>query len=583
MNANPIGADRLVASEADSPVVSARCSAAGVHWPDVAAALACAVVALALRWHAAGHSLSMDELWHLAMSAGRSDDFTRWPVDVLVERPDSLTSLDTAAPPLAAWARFRAVLHPPLYVFTLRLWREVVGGGDWQAAMYSATYGVVAILFVFFAVRMQASRMLATVVGMAMAFAPVQIDLGTEVRSYALMMALSACAAWQMVRIETHGATAQGVWWLGLTMCPLMLTHYFAAGTCLAIVLWGILRLEGRFLRQLLAATAVAAVSSAILWLPQGIGQVADVGAGDAYLKSPTPFWRHSLLSGLALPLRLLVYVPSRKFAVPGSIVLVAVVVAGLRRRPAIMPWALLLTVPIFTILVLDFLRGTQHAMFLRYAAAAAIAMPAAPVLAAASLRLSAGAVLGIAMMFLAAAGLGAPRDIGSPYFNHMAEAFAPLIAASSRETPIVVHDTAELRGMYSILEFSHVPGFFPRPVMRLQGRRSEAMGAIRGAAPDGRAWLVTSGMSCGEEAAPDWLRAIDPALRIVEPPVTVAPGGWGVCPRPAMELWLVEFAPAEASPPPPSSADSDTSISRVTVTSSAAPASRQTSPSTRP
>lgn len=95
---------------------------------------------------------------------------------------------------------------------------------------------------------------------------------------------------------------------------------------------------------------------------------------------------------------------------------------------------------PILAILALDVLRGTLHTMFLRYAAAAAVAMPAAPVLAAASLRPSAGAVLGIAMILLAAAGLGAPRDIGSPYFDHMAEAFVPVIAASSRETPIGSH-----------------------------------------------------------------------------------------------------------------------------------------------
>jgi hypothetical protein len=238
---------------------------------------------------------------------------------------------------------------------------------------------------------------------------------------------------------------------------------------------------------------------------------------------------------------------------------------------------------PILAILALDVLRGTLRTMFLRYAAAAAVAMPAAPVLAAASLRPSAGAVLGIAMILLAAAGLGAPRDIGSPYFDHMAEAFVPVIAASSRETPIVVHDTAEFWGMYSILELSHVPGFFPRPVMRLRGRRSEAIRAIRGVAPDGRAWLVTSGMSGGEVVAREWLRAIDPALRIVQPPVTVASGGRGVCPRPAMELWLVEFTPAEESPSPPSSADSSPPLSRAPVTSSAAPASRSAWPSARP
>lgn len=536
-------------------------SSAPSRWADAAAAVACVALALVLRWFAAGHALSMDELWHLAMSAGRSDDWTGWPVDEVVVRPTSLTGLEHAAPPRAAWASFSEVLHPPLYMFTLRLWRELCGGGDRQAAMYSAACGGVAILFVFLAVRMQAGLPLAASVALAMAVSPVQIDLGTEVRSYALWMALSACAAWQMVRMETRGATPPAVWALGLTLCPLMLTHYFAAGTCLAAVIWGAIRLPPRARLHLLAATAVAAAAAAVIWLPQGIGQLADLEAGDSYLKTPLPFWRRALPSGLALPLRLLVYVPSRKLAVAGSAVLVGLAVAGLRRRPALLPWVLLLVVPILSILVLDAVRGTQNTVFLRYAAGAAVAVPAATVLAAASLRPAAALAVGVAFVAVAAAGLGARRDIGSPYYDHMLAPFVPVIEAAPREIPLVCDARAGLHAKGAILEFSHVPGFFPRPVMLLARPRPEVMRPLREAAPAGRFWLVTSGRGGGPDPAPDWLRAVDPALRIVRPPVVAAAGGWGVCPRPSLELWLVEFAEAEgpatgaalpeADPPP--------------------------------
>lgn len=532
-----------IVKEAPPDRSGGRRGSASARWPDVVAVIACAVVAVALRWQAAAHGFSMDELWHLAMSAGRSDDWTAWPADVVVPQPIPLTDLGHAAPPRAAWSSFRSVLHPPLFMFTLRLWREACGAGDRQAAMYPAVCGVVAVVLVFLAVRLQAGLPVATCVAMAMAVSPVQIDLGTEVRSYGLLMALSAAAAWQMIRMESRGATPRAAWALGLTLCPLMLTHYYAAGTCLAIFIWGIMRLAPRARGHFLAATAVAAAAATILWLPQAIGQLDDIDAGDSYLKTAVPFWQHSLLSGLALPLRLLVYVPSRKLAIVGSVALVAVACVGVRRRPALLPWLLLLVVPILSLLALDALRGMQNTVFLRYAAASAVAVPAAFVLAAESLRPAAGLALGILLAVVAAAGLGAPRDIGSPYFNHMLDSFVPAIEAEPRETPLVCDGRKGFRGGAAILEFSHVPGFFPRPVLLLRKPGPEVMRAIRAAAPAGRLWLVTSRRGGGAEAASEWLREIDPALRVVRPPVAAPGGGWGVSPRPPMELWFVEFA----------------------------------------
>lgn len=516
-------------------------------WQDFAAALLCVAVALAVRWHAADHSLTMDELWHLAMSTGRANDFTDWPLNELVVTPTSLTSLEAAAPPGSVWAPMRVVLHPPLYMFSLRFWREAFGGGDWMAAMYSAAWSITAILFVFASVRLQAGLGLASCIGLAMALSSLQANLGTEVRSYAMMMGLAAMAVWQMVRIEMNGATVGRAWALGLTLCPLMLTHYFAAGTCAAVCVWGLARLRGPMHWHFVASVATAAICFAGLWLPQALNQLNELGAGDAYLATDQPFWRESLLSGIAMPLRLFAYVAIRKVAMAVSLLLVAVTVAGVWRRPALLPWLVTLSMPIGMLLALDALRSTHHTFFIRYAAASAVALPAAPVLAAAALRPAAGHVLGLAFLALAAVGLGAPREIGSPAFHHMPKSFLPTISTAPSDTPIAAFMPPRKNTFYAtamLLEWSHVPGFFPRPTMLLASPQQKDLRKLHDAAPGGRFWLVTSGQPTDGANAPDWLRALLPAARLVQPPVTIPLGGGVICPQPPVELWLLELDP---------------------------------------
>ena len=516
-------------------------------WRDVAAALLCAAVALAVRWYAADHGLTMDEVWHLTISTGRANE-KDWPLDELVMTRTSLTLLDSAAPPLSAWAPMKNVLHPPLYMFSLRLWREVCGGGDWTAAMYSSAWSIAAVLFVFAAVRLQAGTSLATCVGLAMALSPVQAHLGTEVRGYAMMMGLAAMAVWQMVRIEAGVATTGRVWLLGLSLCPLLLTHYFAVGACAAVGLWGLVRLRGPLRWHFMASVAIAAICFVVLWLPQAVTQIQDMEAGDGFLKTDQPFWRNALLSGLAMPLRLFVYVSVRKVAMACSVVLLAVTVAGVWRRPALLPWLLMLSMPIGTLLALDAVRGTEHTFFIRYAAVAAVAIPAAPVLAAAAIRPAAGWGLGLAFVALAAAGLGAPREIGSPAFHHMPKAFLPAISRAPVDMPLVAYAPPNHKNTFfansMLVEWSHVPDFFPRPTMLLSNPQPDQVRRLRDAAPDGRIWLVTSGQPSDGNNIPEWLHSVLPTARLVQPPLTVPLGGETFTPQPPVELWLLELDP---------------------------------------
>lgn len=524
----------------------------GWSWREVAALLLCATVALAVRWHDADHGLTLDEIWHLSISTGRANG-RKFPPDEVLMAPTSLTSLESAKPPLSVWAPMRDVLHPPLYMFSLRFWREAFGGGDRVAAMYSAAWSIAAVMSVFAAVRLQAGIGLATCVGLAMALSPVQSHLGTEVRGYAMMMGLAALAVWQMVRIETMGATGRRVWSLGLTLCLLMLTHYFAVGACLAVFVWGLIRLRGPIRWHFLASVAVAAIGFVVLWLPQAVSQIKDMHAGDDFLKSDGPFWRDSLLSGIAMPAKLFVAVANRKLAMACSLVVLSLTAAGVRRRPALLPWLLMLAMPIGALLALDAVRHTRHTFFIRYAAAAAVAIPAGPMLAAATLHPGAGWGLGLGLTALAAAGLGGPHEIGSHGFHHMTKAFLPVIARASADTPIAAFGDPGKGGRFAnamLQQWSHVPGFFPRPTMLLVSPGPDDVRKLRDASPDGRVWLVTSGQPTDGADPPAWLHSLLPDARLVQPPFTIPLGGGAFTPQPPVELWLLELDPPRQDAP---------------------------------
>lgn len=509
----------------------------------------CLLLALLGRWHAADHGLSFDEIWILAGSAGHGSDCTRWKSDELRTAPTSPTALDHAASPLTVWTR-GVPFHPPLHMATLRGWRAIFGGSDWVAAMYSAAWSVAAIGFLFAAIRLQSGIAPASLVALTMALSPVQIQLGTEVRGYGMMIGLAACAAWQMVRIECLGATRLRVWLLGLTLCPLQLTHYFAAGACAAVCVWAMLRLAGALRWHFIAAVACAASISAITWLPFALEHVRMSGSeGVSFLRSTASFWSGAGKAALGLPVKLLFRVPPA-FRGPLSLLMGAsgvLVAAGVYRSPKAVVWALMLWAPITMLMLLDAARGTHHAVFTRYAAVASVGAAAAPIVSAFLVHRVLGWGIGIAFVALTAIGFGDPRTIGSPSFHHMREALLPVISSESGALPIVSlrpHPGPErFWGNAILLEWSHTPGFFPRPAMLMETAPPEALQALVSATPDRRVWLLTVDRETTGTEMPAWLRDLLPTATLVRPPVLVPAGQQGVQPEPAVTLWLLELA----------------------------------------
>jgi len=546
-------ADRIPAvAQGDAP--ASRRTAEPEHtprpWPrfDILTAAACLLVALLMRWHAADHGLSFDETWMLAGAAGHGSDCLKWTPDELRLAPTSPTALEHAASPLTVWTR-GVIMHPPLHMATLWFWRALFGESDWVAAMYSAVWSIAAIGFLFAAIRLQAGVAPAALVALTMALSPMQVQLGTEVRGYGMMIGLAACAAWQMVRMESLGATRLGVWLLGLTLCPLQLTHYFAAGACTAVCLWAMLRLTGSLRWHFIAAVACAAAITLVSWLPFAIDHLRRAGTGDvAFLQATGPFWSGAGKAGLSLPLKLL-FMVSPALRGPFGLLLMAsvmLVAAGLYRSSKVTTWALMLWTPIAMLMLLDASRGTHHTTFTRYAAVASVGAAAAPILSAFLVSRPLGWVVGTLFVALTAVGFAGPRNVGSVSFHHMSKALTPIISSESDRLPIVSlmppAGPYQFYGAGILLEWSHAPGFFPRPAMLMKKAPPAAVRALAAASPDQRLWLVTFGRETAGTEMPDWLHALLPTATLVGPPVVVPAGQSGVQPEPAVALWLLKL-----------------------------------------
>jgi hypothetical protein len=511
-----------------------------------------------VRWLAADHPLSFDELWILAGSTGYGSNFLDLQTNLLEPNPICTTSVEHSQSPWVVWTQ-GVTFHPPLHMVSLWGWRQLFGGSDFVAALFSGVCSVVAIGFLFAALRWQAGVGPATCASLCLTLSTVQTQIGTEIRGYGLLLALVGCAAWQMVRIETLGPTRRRVWLLGLTTLPLMLTHYFAAATCLAICGWALLRLPRCHRGPFAGAVVVAAGVYLAVWSPVALAHLNRTATIDMY-KSGEPFLRGAARSGLALPVKLLFEVaPARQRE--WSLVLGIswlLLVVGLWRSSRVTVWALLLTLPIGMIMALDAARGTNQAGLARYSAAASLAAAVIPILSAFEVRNELGWIVGTTWIGLAVAGLGGPRNVGSPSFHHMSQALWPILQEESPTIPLVCRDTPGPYGFYGramLMEWLHLPGFVPRPLLVVQEAvPADALRALAAATPEHRFWLCVSSSSGSRVDLPESLRKLFPSARLVRAPVHVPAGRAGIQPEPAVDLWLLELddaplVPANANP----------------------------------
>lgn len=441
--------------------------------------LECALLALVLliaalvRCTGLNRPMSYDELWHLGLSTGRGSPIGQLEADRVYLDPPRQTSLEGAPPFWKCWTGMDGVLHPPLYVITLRLWRDLFGQSDIAAIWYSAAWSLLAIAMVFATVRLFTDAYVTALISLAVALARTQVYFAQAIRGYEMLIGLGAIAMWLMVRIEIFGSTRRRLMVLALATLPILLTHYFSAGAVAAIVLYGLWRGRPYRLAFFLSLVAVGAVY-AVVWLPFAIRQLDALWTGDAFLKVERVNLFDETILMFGTPFRLIVDATQTTHlagvlgaAISGAVIFVLVH----RRYPRALVPALCWTVmSIGLIAFLDIARSTRHGLFIRYLA---IATPGVFVLFAAlvcvlpeKLRLVAASALVVGAIIVRPPGREVLFD--APGFARISEWLA-------KETPpdeAILLFRGNARAGYPddvFIHCSHEPGLFPRPLVKVE------------------------------------------------------------------------------------------------------------------
>jgi hypothetical protein len=363
-----------------SPVVSDAVAPGAVsparwRWPDIVLLLVVLAIACVVQSVYIQPNPSFDELWHLMLSTGRGTPVGFFTPDQLFEARERLTSLVGAPPAWRVWIGLDGMPHPPLYFVLLRLWRDVVGESDRAGNAFSIACSLVGVGFTYAAGRLAMNRWTAALAALALGCAQTQVYFAQEMRPYALATAIAAIALWLMTRIELLGPTRAAAIALAALTLPLMLTHYFTVGACMAIAAYGFARLRGR--RTAFALTlAAAAVVFAIAWLPFALRQARDVGPAASYLHTEHVDVLREVALLACAPFRLIAdreYFVERLGLLTGVLFVLPWFLT--RRLHALWPWCAMLCGGIVPVFLVDVLASRTHLEVIRYSAVASPAV----------------------------------------------------------------------------------------------------------------------------------------------------------------------------------------------------------------
>ncbi|MCS7032607.1 MAG: glycosyltransferase family 39 protein [Phycisphaerae bacterium] len=461
-----------------------------------------AVILLAgalLRYHRCGiEPVSLDEMWHLALSTGRGSPQMTLPRNELLENLPSITDLADALPWWRIPLNFGEATHPPLHVLLLRAWRELFGSGDLAAQYSSVVASLAAVVLLWLAARESFGPEAGLWSAGIMAAAPTQLYMSQEIRAYSLLVALSGWLLWVTARIIQRGVTRGRLLELALVSLALLMTHYFAAPAVAVVGIYLFLRLRTGQKRQagghwrVAIAVGLAGAIFAVAWMPALTRQWQFVvSAGESFLKEPAENAQALALIRFALlPVRLVAEMPlsSAGWVVLG-IAWYLLPLVLLKRSAIASLWLAWLAVGTGLLLALDLARSTRHLVFIRYAM---LASPALYALSVASFfclapwigRLGSAAVVTFALLMLPTA-----YTADTPGYDlfraHLAEQLGP-------NDVLIIYSGAssELHMESLLLAASRNPALWPRPVVLLTRPADAALSARL----SGRRALVLSG-----------------------------------------------------------------------------------------
>jgi hypothetical protein len=248
-----------------------------------------------------------------------------------------------------------------------------------------------------------------------------------------------------------------------------MLTHYFAVGACMAIACFGLIRFTHCFRRLFVIALLGSAALYALVWGPWALQQMNDLKSGDEFLATEVPFWSRAIFPLLSWPFRAVVERSSgQEKVIVFSGILLPISLLMLRRDRSLLPWVLTFWIVPASLLVIDAVRGTVHLSIVRYFAAGS---PAVPIWMLALLPFSRRLAI-LAGVFCVGLALSYRSDRilnESPSFHDIWPALRHRIAPGE---PLLVSHGGELQWVADamLLELSHEPSVWPRPVVRISG-----------------------------------------------------------------------------------------------------------------
>jgi 4-amino-4-deoxy-L-arabinose transferase-like glycosyltransferase len=290
----------------------------------------------------------------------------------VIRTPPDLSSVRNENSWLDAWRSPDS--HPPLYAMLLRAWRQIVGEGDAPTRGLSVLASLAAIVFLFDIGRVLGDERTALWACAMMAAAQPEIQYAQEARGYALWTALALAAGAAAARLAVRGPGWRRAAALAGCLAAMMLTHFLAIGTALALVIWCAIYLRGRSLRQ----AAVIGLLAACLLCLIGI-QLARQDHGTQH---NTDWLRQDSQGHIVATIRRAALLPAQFLADPAPTVQWAAAGAAV---VYLLPWLLGGRLNIFCglwlaggvgfVFALDLIAGTAALKFIRFTLVAAPAV----------------------------------------------------------------------------------------------------------------------------------------------------------------------------------------------------------------
>jgi hypothetical protein len=337
------------------------------------------VIATVLRFHdITRYALWVDEYFSLQHSSGNGLSHWRLIGSGVHSPPPDLIGRFHRQPwsHIVSGLKFDDV-HPPLYQFCLRAWRDTFGDSDETVRSIGAIFSVLAIAVLFDVARLLHGITSARWAALLATFAIPQIHWAQDARPYTLLLLLALGAVDAVARLLRYGPAWRRVGALALCTLGAGLTHYYGIVAMAGLAVYVAVRLRGAALRQAFAGFAIAGALFLVLWAPAMWQQRHSALAYTGWLNDPAPGHTARTFRRLALlPASFLNDPMSGAEAVASfGAVLFVLPFAFYRRRPEVFLWGCWLAATIVMPLTSDLTKQWKQLDFLRYTSLAAPAV----------------------------------------------------------------------------------------------------------------------------------------------------------------------------------------------------------------